>query len=79
MKYSNSTRELTITITGEVSVTHLISGDGGTKSSQAYSESLSSESLVFVLEKDSVERTHRFVFESGTQSRTVDFLVGKEE
>ena len=79
LKYSNGTRELTITITGEVSVTHLISGDGDTKSSQAYSESLSSESRVFVLEKDSVERTHRFVFESGTQSRTVDFIVGKEE
>lgn len=79
LKYSNGTRELTIIITGEVSVTHLISGDGGTKSSQAYSESLSSESLVFVLEKDSVERTHRFVFESGTQSRTVEFTVGKEE
>ena len=79
LKYSHNTRELTITITGEVSLTYLISGDGDTKSPQTCSESLSSESRVFVLEEDSVERTHSFVFKSGTQSRTVEFTVGKEE
>ena len=79
LKYVNKTRELVVTVTGEVNMTYLISGAGDTKATQVRSEELVSDSRTFILEKDSVEKTHRFVFENGTQSRTVEFTVGKEE
>ena len=79
LKYVNKTRELVVTVTGEVNMTYLISGAGDTEATQVRSEELVSDSRTFILEKDSVEKTHRFVFENGTQSRTVEFTVGKEE
>lgn len=84
LKYSRATRELTITGIGEMDVTYLISDSEGTRSVASWSSTIKSATQdiwnkTIYFQEDSGQKIHRFIFERGTETKTVEFIVGKEE